>query len=63
MGRLRGGRGLDGAVDMGARVPSLVRDLDPTCMPQLRVHMPQIKDLACHNEDPTRGNEDPACRN
>ena len=27
----------------GAQVQSLVRELDPTCMLQLRVHMPQLK--------------------
>ena len=27
----------------GAQVRSLVRELDPTCMPQLRVHMPQLR--------------------
>ena len=27
----------------GARVQSLVRELDPTCMPQLRVHTPQLR--------------------
>ena len=27
----------------GARVQSLVRELDPTCMLQLRVHMPQLR--------------------
>ena len=41
----------------GARVRSLVGELDPTCMPQLRVCIPQLrspcaatKELASHNE-------------
>ena len=25
--------------------------------------MKQLKDLACHSEDPAHGNEDPTCRN
>ena len=34
----------DSALPMqGARVPSLVGELDPTCMPQLRVRMPQLR--------------------
>ena len=36
------------APDAGAWVPSLVRELDPTCMPQLRVHA-ITKEPACHN--------------
>ena len=39
----------------GARVQSLVRELDLTCMPQLRVCMPQLRSLPAatktlHNE-------------
>ena len=43
----------------GLRVHSLVKELDPTCMPQLRVHMPQLKDPTCCSEDPVCHNEDP----
>ena len=32
-----------GAPNAGGQVQSLVRELDPTCMPQLRVHMPQLR--------------------
>ena len=36
--------GSDSKLSMqGAWVQSLVRELDPTCMPQLRVRMPQLK--------------------
>ena len=37
-----------------AGVPGLIpgRELDPACMPQLRVCMPQLKDPAFCNEDP-----------
>ena len=30
---------------IGTQVQSLVRELDPTCMPQLRVCMPQLRSL------------------
>ena len=47
----------------GAQVRSLVRELDPSYMLQLRsLHattkksMPQLKDPACRNEDPSCGN-------
>ena len=33
------------ALDAGGQVQSLVRELDPTCMLQLRAHMPQLKIL------------------
>ena len=32
-------------------------------MLQVRAHMLQLKDPTCHNEDLTRGNEDPVCCN
>ena len=41
----------------GARVRSLVGELDPTCMPKLRVRMLQLRiphaaTKTCRNEDP-----------
>ena len=30
----------------GAQVQSLIRELDPTCMLQLRVHMPQLASVS-----------------
>ena len=44
------------APNAGGQVWSLGRELDPTCIPQLRVCMPQLK-------DPARSNEDPVCCN
>ena len=48
--------GWDSVLPMqGAGTQSLVRELDPTCMPQLRVRMPQLslraatKEPTCHN--------------
>ena len=46
----------------GARVRSLVRELDPTCMLQLRVRMLQLRDPTCRKEDSAHGNKDPECR-
>ena len=50
----------------GTRVPSLVRELDPTCMLQLRVHMPQLrsppaatKEHMSHNQDPVQPKKRP----
>ncbi|XP_054946847.1 nucleoredoxin-like isoform X3 [Physeter macrocephalus] len=36
----------------GARVQSLVRELDPTCIPQLRVHMPQLRSPRAATKEP-----------
>ena len=47
-----------------AQVWSLVRELDPTGMPQLRVRVPQLrsphaatKEPACRNQDPVQPNK------
>ena len=36
----------------GAQVRSLVRELDPTCMPQLRVLMPQLRSPPAATKEP-----------
>ena len=41
----------------GAQVRSLVRELDPTCMPQLRVHMPQLRSQWATTKEPLSHNE------
>ena len=37
----------------GAWVQSLVGELDPACMPQLRIPHAATKDPSCRSEDPT----------
>ena len=44
------------APNAGTWVQSLVREQDPTCMPQLRVHMPQLR-------SPSAATKEPAGRN
>ena len=49
--------GWDSALPMqGAQLRSLVRELDPTCMLQLRVCMPQLR-------SPGAATKEPVCRN
>ena len=40
----------------GDVVQSLVRELGPTCMPQLRVHMSQLRSLPAATKEPMCGN-------
>ena len=54
----------------GAGVQSLVKELDPTCMPQLRVHMwqlrvhmPQLRNPHAATKKSTYHNENTACHN
>ena len=40
----------------GTRVQFLVRELDPTCMPRLRVHMPQLRSTYATTKEPASHN-------
>ena len=49
--------GEDSALPMqGAQVRSLVGELDPTFMLQLKIPHATTKDPTCHNKDPECGN-------
>ena len=55
--------GWDSTLPMqGAWVRSLVRELDPTCMLQLRVRVPQLRSCMRQLRSPGAATREPACR-
>ena len=47
----------------GPRFNPLVRELDPTCMPQLRVHMLQLRVCMPQLRSPHAATKKPTCHN
>ena len=47
----------------GPGVPSLARELDPTCMPQLSSHATTKEPACCNWRSPHAATKEPACRN